>query len=88
MSSYRAEILKLRKRSAVWVLFSAGLILSLIFGYLLPYLGYVTGDDNPQTTAFRGPSTRAACCPPASSTTRSAASRSSRERSRWCSARS
>jgi ABC-2 type transport system permease protein len=47
--SYRAELLKLRKRSAVWVLFAAGLVLSLIFGYLLPYLGYVTGEDNQQT---------------------------------------
>ncbi|GAB2649768.1 ABC transporter permease subunit [Kribbella swartbergensis] len=47
--SYRAEVLKLRKRSAVWVLFGAGLVLSLVFGYLLPYLGYVTGDENPQT---------------------------------------
>lgn len=50
LSSYRAELLKQRKRSAVWVLFAAGLVLSLIFGYLLPYLGYVTGDENPQTT--------------------------------------
>jgi ABC-type transport system involved in multi-copper enzyme maturation permease subunit len=50
--SYRAELLKLRKRSAVWVLFGAGLVLSLIFGYLLPYLGYVTGDDNQQTTGI------------------------------------
>ncbi|TDO47068.1 ABC-type transport system involved in multi-copper enzyme maturation permease subunit [Kribbella sp. VKM Ac-2571] len=49
LGSYRAEILKLHKRSAVWVLFGAGLVLSLIFGYLLPYLGYATGDDNPQT---------------------------------------
>ncbi len=49
LASYRAELLKLRKRSAVWVLFGAGLVLSLIFGYLLPYLGYVTGDDNQQT---------------------------------------
>ena len=49
LGSYRAEVLKLRKRSAVWVLFGAGLVLSLIFGYLLPYLGYVTGDENPQT---------------------------------------
>jgi ABC-type transport system involved in multi-copper enzyme maturation permease subunit len=47
--SYRAELLKLRKRSAVWVLFGAGLVLSLVFGYLLPYLGYATGDENPQT---------------------------------------
>ncbi|MFI5706835.1 ABC transporter permease subunit [Kribbella sp. NPDC051620] len=49
LGSYRAELLKLRKRSAVWVLFGAGLVLSLIFGYLLPYLGYVTGDGNQQT---------------------------------------
>jgi len=49
LGSYRAELLKLRKRSAVWVLFGAGLVLSLIFGYLLPYLGYATGEDNPQT---------------------------------------
>ncbi|MEV8376266.1 ABC transporter permease subunit [Kribbella sp. NPDC056861] len=47
--SYRAELLKLRKRSAVWVLFGAGLVLSLTFGYLLPYLGYVTGDGSQQT---------------------------------------
>jgi ABC-2 type transport system permease protein len=50
--SYRAELLKLRKRAAVWVLFGAGLVLSLIFGYLLPYLGYVTGDDNQQTAGI------------------------------------
>ncbi|WP_427892545.1 ABC transporter permease [Kribbella sp. GL6] len=48
--SYRAELLKLRKRSAVWVLFGAGLVLSLIFGYLLPYLAYTTGDNTPSTT--------------------------------------
>ena len=52
LGSYRAELLKLRKRSAVWVLFGAGLVLSLIFGYLLPYLGYVTGDDNQQTSGI------------------------------------
>ena len=49
LGSYRAEMLKLRKRSAVWVLFGAGLVLSLIFGYLLPYLAYTTGDDSPST---------------------------------------
>lgn len=47
--SYTAELLKLRKRGAVWVLGAASLALSLTFGYLLPYLGYVTGDDNQQT---------------------------------------
>ncbi|MFF0345602.1 ABC transporter permease [Kribbella sp. NPDC004875] len=50
LGSYRAEILKLRKRAAVWVLFAAGLVLSLIFGYLLPYVAYATGDDTPSTT--------------------------------------
>ncbi|WP_328993049.1 ABC transporter permease [Kribbella sp. NBC_01245] len=49
LGSYRAELLKLRKRSAVWVLFAAGLVLSLIFGYLLPYISYATGDQNQQT---------------------------------------
>ena len=49
LGSYRAEMLKLRKRSAVWVLFGAGLVLSLIFGYLLPYLAYTTGDKTPST---------------------------------------
>jgi ABC-2 type transport system permease protein len=52
LGSYRAELLKLRKRSAVWVLFSAGLVLSLIFGYLLPYLSYATGDANQQTNGI------------------------------------
>jgi ABC-type transport system involved in multi-copper enzyme maturation permease subunit len=52
LGSYRAELLKLRKRSAVWVLFSAGLVLSLIFGYLLPYLSYATGDTNQQTNGI------------------------------------
>jgi ABC-2 type transport system permease protein len=47
--SYRAELLKLRKRPAAWVLAGVAVVLSLIFGYLLPYLGYVTGDENPQT---------------------------------------
>jgi ABC-2 type transport system permease protein len=52
LGSYRAELLKLRKRSAVWVLFGAGLVLSLIFGYLLPYLSYATGDSNQQTNGI------------------------------------
>jgi ABC-2 type transport system permease protein len=47
--SYKAELLKLRKRAATWVLFGAGLVLSLTFSYVLPYLGYVTGDENQQT---------------------------------------
>ncbi len=71
------------------MLFGAGLVLSLIFGYLLPYLGYATGDDNPQTDGIpraevlRGmlPETRAGQHD-------RRLSRSSRARSPWCSARS
>jgi len=51
-------MLKLRKRSAVWVLFGAGLVLSLIFGYVVPYLGYATGDQQtggvPRAEVLRG----------------------------------
>jgi ABC-type transport system involved in multi-copper enzyme maturation permease subunit len=58
LASYRAELLKLRKRSAVWVLFGAGLVLSLIFGYIVPYLGYATGDQQtggvPRAEVLRG----------------------------------
>ncbi len=59
LASYRAELLKLRKRSAVWVLFGAGLVLSLIFGYLVPYLGYATGESTqtggiPRAEVLRG----------------------------------
>lgn len=44
LDTVRAELLKLRKRSAVWVLLAAAAVLSLTFGYLIPYLSYVTGD--------------------------------------------
>jgi ABC-2 type transport system permease protein len=47
--SYLAELIKLRKRSTTWVLFGAATILSLTFGYIVPYLGYVSGEDNVQT---------------------------------------
>lgn len=40
----RAELFKLRKRPAAWVLLAAAAVLSLTFGYLIPYLSYVTGD--------------------------------------------
>jgi ABC-2 type transport system permease protein len=49
IGSYLAELTKLRKRSTSWVLFGAATILSLTFGYIVPYLGYVSGDDNIQT---------------------------------------
>jgi ABC-2 type transport system permease protein len=40
----RAELFKLRKRPAAWVLLAAAAVLSQVFGYLIPYLAYTTGD--------------------------------------------
>ena len=45
-ASASAELLKLRKRPAIWVLAGVWLALLTFFGYLLPYLGYVTGDGS------------------------------------------
>lgn len=47
--SYVAELLKLRKRAASWVLLAAAAVLSLTFGYLLPYVAYATGEDTGPT---------------------------------------
>src|SRR4051794_17588878 len=38
--SYRAELFKLRKRPAVWVLFAVWLTLLGVFTHLFPYLSY------------------------------------------------
>jgi ABC-2 type transport system permease protein len=39
--SIAAEWLKLRKRPAVWLIAGVWLILDIVFGYVLPYLGYL-----------------------------------------------
>jgi ABC-2 type transport system permease protein len=49
IGSFQAEILKLRKRPATWVLLGVTLALGLLFGYLLPYSSWVTSDQNFQT---------------------------------------
>jgi ABC-type transport system involved in multi-copper enzyme maturation permease subunit len=40
----RAELFKLRKRPAVWVLLAAAAVLNQVFSYLVPYLSYKAGD--------------------------------------------
>jgi ABC-2 type transport system permease protein len=40
----RAELFKLRKRPAAWVLLAAAAVLNQIFSYLVPYLSYRSGD--------------------------------------------
>ena len=41
--SYRAEMLKLVRWPAMWVLSALLLVLSQVFGYLIPYVGYRAG---------------------------------------------
>ena len=41
--SYRAEMLKLVRWPAMWVLSGVLLVLSQVFGYLIPYVGYRAG---------------------------------------------
>jgi ABC-type transport system involved in multi-copper enzyme maturation permease subunit len=49
IASFTAEILKLRKRPATWILLGVTLALTLLFGYLLPYSSWATSDQNFQT---------------------------------------
>jgi ABC-2 type transport system permease protein len=41
--SYRAEILKLVRRPAMWILGAVFLVLAQVFGYLIPYVAYRSG---------------------------------------------
>jgi ABC-2 type transport system permease protein len=49
IGSFQAELIKLRKRPATWVLLGVTLALTLLFGYLLPYSSWLTSDQNFQT---------------------------------------
>jgi ABC-type transport system involved in multi-copper enzyme maturation permease subunit len=52
--SFRAEILKLRKRWATWVLLAVWLVLTEIFGYVVPYSTY-RGDQGKAAKAGDDP---------------------------------
>jgi ABC-2 type transport system permease protein len=41
--SYRAELLRLRKWPAMWILAAVLLVLSQVFGYVIPYVAYRSG---------------------------------------------
>ncbi|GAB3082478.1 ABC transporter permease [Micromonospora schwarzwaldensis] len=47
--SFRAELVKLVRRPAAWLLLAITLALSLIFTYLFPYAGAAGGADGPNT---------------------------------------
>jgi hypothetical protein len=44
IASTRAELLRLRKWPAMWIMLVVWLLLNLTFGYVFPYLTYKTGD--------------------------------------------
>lgn len=44
-ASFRAELLKLRKRPFVYLIAAAWLVLSQAFGFVVPYLGYLQDDS-------------------------------------------
>lgn len=46
MTGARAEVLRLRKWPAIWVILGAWLALSVLFGYLFTYVSYKTGSSN------------------------------------------
>lgn len=56
--SLSAELMKLRRRPAVWVLAIAWWVLALVFGYLFPYLAYKFG-TGPQAALGHGAIARA-----------------------------
>jgi ABC-2 type transport system permease protein len=43
----RAEFAKQMRRPAAWLLLAIGILLSLTFGYLIPYAGYAGGTSGP-----------------------------------------
>jgi ABC-2 type transport system permease protein len=52
--SFRAEMIKVVKRPATWLLAVLAWVLSLIFTYLVPYAGYAGGTDGPTTGRLLG----------------------------------
>ena len=45
----RAELAKLVRRPAVWVLLAAAITLNQVFGFVIPYLSYKNGSTGPMT---------------------------------------
>src|SRR5215210_7011037 len=45
LASFSAEMLKLYKRPAAWVLLLVALALSQVFNYLVPYAGYLRAEN-------------------------------------------
>lgn len=50
----RAELFKLVRRPAAWTLLAAAVLLSQVFGYLIPYLSYAGSGSGPMEGASKG----------------------------------
>jgi ABC-type transport system involved in multi-copper enzyme maturation permease subunit len=46
-ASFTAELLKLRKRPATWLIAGVWVVLTLVFGYVFPYFSYNGGSTGP-----------------------------------------
>jgi ABC-2 type transport system permease protein len=46
LASTRAELLRLRKWPALWIMLGTGLILNILFGYVFNYISYRTGTNS------------------------------------------
>lgn len=49
----RAELFKLVRRPAAWTLLGAAVLLSMVFGYLIPYLSFRSGSSGPMAGASK-----------------------------------
>ena len=83
----RAELFKLAKRPAAWVLLAAAAVLNQIFSYLVPYLSYRSGGGRAPAGTRHREVARQHPAATSWSATPSAGSRCSRERWLWCSVR-
>ncbi|NDL58778.1 ABC transporter permease [Phytoactinopolyspora sp. XMNu-373] len=46
LASTRAELLRLRKWPAMWIMLGTGLLLNILFGYVFSYISYLTGSSS------------------------------------------
>ncbi|MGH8868625.1 MAG: ABC transporter permease subunit [Actinomycetes bacterium] len=49
LGSYTSELVRTARRPAVWVLLATWMVLYHLFSYVLPYVAYLTGDENAGT---------------------------------------
>jgi hypothetical protein len=51
MSRFSAELLLIRKRSSTWLLLGVAALLTIVFGYVLPYGSYLSDPESERLAA-------------------------------------